>query len=230
MFDSAFKFSAAAAGALIICSCALSACVANYGPAIASAVSASAPQTDSTVVSSTCKSDIKTTRKDALVAEHITPGDTHYIEFRLRPSPVLPSGHIFVVYGETDKDGNPITFHYTGLYPKGSFFGLYTGILTQAPMPGDLEPSILDCNVTPTAAYRHSITDEQYQRLLAKVAYYEANPPKWAVLSFNCNHYAASLGEAAGLKAPPGKRSLQFLSVEYFGQLVRANGDKIEHG
>lgn len=221
------KLSPAGAIALVVACSILSACIADGGQTNAPAQGKAARPPDSAVVSSTCEDDIVTTRKDALVAEHMTPGDTHYIEFRLRPSPVLPSGHIFVVYGELDENGVPKTYNYTGLYPKGSFFGLYAGIISQAAMPANLEPSILDCHVMPTSAYRHSLTADQFQRLLAKVDFYKANPPRWAVLSFNCNHYAASLGKAAGLKVPQGTRSLQFLSVQYFGQLVRANGDVI---
>ena len=176
---------------------------------------------------STCSSNVKVTRKNALVADRMNPGDTHYIEFRLRPSAAIPTGHMFIVYGKLDEAGNPASWHYTGLYPKGSVAGLYTGIIMPVALPADVNPSILDCTVMPSAAYRRSLSADQYQRLLAKVTQYKTNPPKWAMLSFNCNHYAASIGQAAGLVMPGGNRSTQFLSAQYFSLLVEANGDTI---
>ena len=179
------------------------------------------------IVNRQCHKDFISTRKNILVAERTVPGDTHYIEFRLRHSPVLPSGHMYVVYGKLDTEGMPQSFNYTGLFPKGSVVGLYTGTILPIPMSAELEPSILDCNFRPISAYRRSISAAQYDKLLTKVAEYKSNPPKWVMYSFNCNHYAASLGETVGMTSPTGRRSLQFLSIIYFRQFVLANGDKI---
>ena len=176
---------------------------------------------------STCSSGVKVTRKNALVADRVTPGDPYYIEFRMRPSAAIPTGHMFVVYGELDAAGNPVSQYYSGLYPKGSVVGLYTGTVLPVPIPGDIEPSIMDCKVIPAAAYRRSISAAQYRNMLLKLAQYKANPPKWVMLAFNCNHYAASLGVAAGLRAPNGTRSLEFVSAQYFTELVKVNGDTI---
>ncbi len=179
------------------------------------------------IASNRCKKDLITTRDNVLVAERIVPDDTHYIEFRYRLSPVLPSGHMYVVYGQLDENGLPVSFNYTGLFPKGSVVGLYTGILLPVGLSANVDPSVLDCNFLPIAAYRRSISAAQYDNLLMKVAEYRASPPRWSMLSFNCNHYAASLGETVGLKSPQGRRSQQFLSDIYFRQYVKANGDKI---
>lgn len=171
-----------------------------------------------------CKKNFVATKDDVLVADRIAPGDTHYIEFRVRPSPAVPSGHLYVVHGRLDDKAKPKTFEYIGLFPKGSVVGLYTGIVLPVGIKGNLQPSALDCNVKPTGAFRVSLTKTQYSNLKEKIAEHRENPPDWRMLSYNCNHFAASLGEAVGLKAPRGVRSRQFLSTLYFRQFVRANG------
>ena len=199
--------------------------VSNANSLAAAPADAEAPMP--AVKHSTCKSPIRTTRKNALVADRVTPGDPYYIEFRLRPSTAIPTGHMYVIYGDLDAQGNPVNQYYSGLFPKGSVAGLYTGMVLPVPIPGELEPSFMDCSVLPAAAYRRSLTAAQYRSMLTLLARYKANPPKWAMLSFNCNHYSASLGEAAGLKAPKGTRSLEFVSAQYFSELVKVNGDTI---
>ena len=181
---------------------------------------------DGHVAHFSCKQNFVPTKKTGLVAQRINPGDTHYIEFRVRVTPTIPSGHMHVVYGELNEEQKPKTFNYVGLLPKGSIFGLYAGIFVPVGISGELEPSLLDCAVKPKSAFRVSMSKEKYQKLMRRIAQHRANPPDWRMLSYNCNHFAADLGHVVGLRAPAGRRSTQFLSTVYFSRFLQANGEK----
>lgn len=139
-------------------------------------------------------------RPAELTASRVSPRHSAYIEFRQRLSPAIPSGHLYVVFGRLDANGEPLTRHHIGLYPLGSVVGLYGGAIV--PMPASLAPSYADCRFDTQAAYRVSLDDRQYRRLLATVREALADPPQWHMAAFNCNHFAASLGAAVGLRAP----------------------------
>lgn len=156
-----------------------------------------------------------------LTANRTNPGDPAYIEFRQRLSPGIPSGHLYVVFGRLDAQGNPVTRQYNGLFPKGSLIGLYGGAII--PMPAELKPSYADCHFSTGAAYRVSLTESQYQQLLGKVRYNLTNPPLWRMFGFNCNNYAASLGSVAGLVEPANRAQPSF---SYIYSYIEANGDK----
>ena len=66
-------------------------------------------------------------RADKLTAKRVKPGDPAYMEFRLRAALSVPSGHLYVVFGRLDPDGNPVTRQYMGLFPRGGPIGLYAG-------------------------------------------------------------------------------------------------------
>jgi hypothetical protein len=170
----------------------------------------------------TCAKPGKPLGPDAkLTASRVRKGDPYYIEFRYRFSPAIPSGHMYDVFGRLDANGNPITRQYIGLVPAGSVVGLYVGAIV--PMPGEVTPNILDCSITPGAAYRVSLTADQYQKLLVKVREALAHPPLWQMETYNCNHFAAGLGSVAGLK-PADAHLLP--SFAYIHAFIRANGDK----
>jgi hypothetical protein len=126
-----------------------------------------------------------------------------------------------VVFGRLDRQGEPVTRQYIGLFPKGSLIGLYGGAIV--PMPADLAPSFEDCHFTPNAAYRISLTEQQYQQLLEKVRADLANPPKWRMFGFNCNNFAATLGSVAGLVEPANRAQPSF---SYIYAYIEANSDK----
>lgn len=168
----------------------------------------------------TCKNNNGMGRTEKLTASRVTPGDPAYMEFRGRMSPAIPSGHMFVTFGRLDAAGQPTSRNYIGSYPKGLLLGLYGGAVV--PMPVDLEPSILDCTLPAFDSYRVSLSEAQYDRLLAKVAYYRRNPPTWTLFGFNCNNFAASLGTVAGLHAPLNTALPSFAYVQAF---INANGD-----
>jgi hypothetical protein len=159
-------------------------------------------------------------RADKLTAKRVKAGDPAYMEFRLRAALSVPSGHLYVVFGRLDAEGKPATRQYMGLFPDLGPVGLYAGAVV--PMPAQLEPDFNDCTFPASAAYRVSLTEEQYQRLLGKVRGYLANPPKWRMFGFNCNNFAATLGEAAGLREPANRNQPSF---SYIHAYIKANGD-----
>jgi hypothetical protein len=159
-------------------------------------------------------------RNDKLTAKRMKPGDPAYMEFRLRAALSVPSGHLYVVFGRLDANGNPLTRQYMGLFPQGGPIGLYAGAVV--PMPAQLEPDFNDCTFPATAAYRVSLSEGQYQQLLAKVSGYLAKPPKWTMFGFNCNNFAASLGTVAGLREPANRNQPSF---SYIYAYIKANGD-----
>jgi hypothetical protein len=159
-------------------------------------------------------------RNEKLAAKRVRIGDPAYIEFRSRVALSVPTGHLYAVFGRLDPQGNPVTRQYMGLFPDGGPVGLYAGALV--PMPAEVEPNFSDCNFSAAAAYRVSLSEEQYQRLLAKARAYLADPPKWQMLSFNCNNFAASLGEVAGLREPANRSQPSF---SYIYAYIETNGD-----
>jgi hypothetical protein len=177
--------------------------------------------------SAQCSENIQTTVFNTRLAKRIKKGHTHYIEFRVRKSPVVLTGHMFVVSGELGRDGRTKTYNYIGLFPKGGVVGLYSGIFSGVSLTAVLEPSLLDCKSVPEAAYRVSMTAVQYKKLQAKMDAYRKNPPKWTMLSFNCNDFAASLGKVVGLKETGGTGSDGFMSSVYFRQYVKINGGRL---
>lgn len=177
--------------------------------------------------SAQCSDNIETTVFNTKLATRIKKGHTHYIEFRVRRSPAVVTGHMFVVSGELGKGGRTKTYNYIGLFPKGGVVGLYSGIFSGVSLTAELEPSFLDCKSVPEAAYRVSMTAVQYKKLQAKMNAYRKNPPKWTMLSFNCNDFAASLGKVVGLKETGGTGSDGFMSSAYFRQYVKINGGRL---
>lgn len=156
-----------------------------------------------------------------LTASRVRKGDPYYIEFRYRFSYAIASGHMYDVFGRLDADGNPVTRQYIGAFPEGGILGLYGGAVV--PVPSEMHPSSRDCNYTPGAAYRVSLTAAQYAALLAKVREALAHPPLWHMAFNNCNRFAAGLGSVAGLRLPDNQLLPSFAYIHAF---IRANGDK----
>lgn len=159
-------------------------------------------------------------RPARLTAKRVRAGDPAYMEFRQRPTLSIPTGHMYVVFGRLDRKGEPVSRQYIGLFPKGGAAGFYAGAV--APVAADLEPSASDCGYGAAAAYRVSLSEAQYRRLLGKVRATLASPPKWRMFGFNCNNFAASLGQVAGLREPDNR---DLPSFSYIRAYIRANGD-----
>lgn len=160
-----------------------------------------------------------------LTAQRHSPGHRAYIEFRQRLSPAIPSGHLYVVFGRLDAEGEPLTRQYAGLYPMGYLLGLYGGAIV--PMPAAVAPNYADCRFSVQAAYRVSLDERQYRRLMAHVREVVADPPLWHMAAFNCNHFAASLGSMVGLQAP---RNRLLPAFAYIHALIEANEGATDSG
>lgn len=153
-------------------------------------------------------------------------GDPYYMEFRERDARYIGSGHTFVVFGALDKQGRPLTRQYIGLFPLGGPAGFAVG--AAVPVPAQLTPEPGDCNIKPAVVYRVSLTKAQYQALAAKVREKLAHPPLWSMVVYNCNQFAAELGEVAGLKTP---FSIMVPANAFLHAYIRANeGDAASQG
>lgn len=159
-----------------------------------------------------CKTNFK---EVSLSAKSIRKGDTAYVEFRSRLSPAIISGHMYVVFGRLGDDGTPLTHQLIGLYPKGSVLGLYGGAI--AWVPANVKPSAIDCSgISVIDAWRVSLNEAQYQKLLAKARDKLAKPPLWNMFGYNCNHFAAEFGEVAGLRKPSNSELPAFAYLPAF--------------
>ena len=49
-------------------------------------------------------------RAEKVTAKRVKPGAPAYMEFRLRAALSVPSGHLYVVFGRLDPEGNPVTW------------------------------------------------------------------------------------------------------------------------
>lgn len=157
-----------------------------------------------------------------LTASDIRPGDTAYIEFRSRLSAVVPSGHMYLVFGRLDVDGVPLTHHIVGLFPKGSVFGIYGGAV--AWVPAHIKAHSQECAGLATLnAWRVSMPEDQYQQLLAKANATLAKPPLWNMFGYNCNHFASEFGDILGLKMPSNPSLPAFA---YLPAYMKANPDR----
>ena len=121
-------------------------------------------------------------------------------------------------FGRLDERGRPETRNYIGLYPAGYVLGLYGGAVV--PMPANLAPNYADCRFRTQAAYRVSLSEAQYRRLTREVRRVLADPPRWHMAAYNCNHFGASLGAVVGLQAP---RHRLLPAFAYIHALIEAN-------
>jgi hypothetical protein len=160
--------------------------------------------------------------KAKLTASNVKAGDPAYIEFRTRLTTLIPSGHMYVVFGRLDPDGKPVSSHIVGLFPKGSLVGMYGGAV--AWVPAHVKPYMLECSVSAVIdAWRISVSEEQYQSILARARSKLAKPPLWNMFGFNCNHFAAEFGSLIGLRKPKNKNLPAF---SYLPAYMQANPDR----
>jgi hypothetical protein len=168
-----------------------------------------------------CKNGVK---EVSLSASGVTVGDPAYIEFRSRLSAVIPSGHMYVVFGRLGADGKPLTSHIMGLYPKGFLLGMYGGAI--AWVPANVKAFDTECSgLAVLDAWRVSMSEAQYQLILNKARAYLAKPPLWNMFGFNCNHFASSFGDLLGLR-PPSNFALP--AFAYLPAYIKANPGKAQ--
>lgn len=134
---------------------------------------------------------------------NIAPVTTHaagyYIEFRA--ARIGTYGHTYVVYGKLNARGEPADFHYTDRHPVGNYGLMAIGHVLPVPANTKWDPEVLQLPIS--SSYRHRLSLSQYQNLLQAIRRAQAEKaPTWNAIGNNCNHYAAGLARAAGLKAP----------------------------
>ena len=161
-------------------------------------------------------------RNVRLTAADIRPDDTGYIEFRSRLSASVASGHVYMVFGRLGPDGNPLTHHIIGLYPKGAIFGIYGG--TIAWVPANVKAYAQEClGLATLNAWRVSMPEEQYQQLLSKARSTVVRPPLWNMFGYNCNHFALEFGDILRLQRPS---NLLLPAFAFLPAYINANPDR----
>lgn len=194
----------------------LGALITGSGGASAAATTTAAIVSGPDIPDVACKTDYRDVK---LTASSIRPGDAGYIEFRSRLSAAIPSGHMYVVFGRLGSDGKPLTHHIMGLYPKGSLIGLYGGSIAR--VPAHVKAYGKECTgIAVLNAWRVSVNEAQYERILARARATLAKPPLWNMFGYNCNHFAAEFGDIAGLRKPSNSALPAFA---YLPAYIKAN-------
>ncbi len=151
-------------------------------------------------------------------AKRIDPEHKYYMEMRLRHTPPLPVGHVYIAYGRIGPDGEPMDEKLVMLAPVGGYAG--ATVAAAAPMPGVLEPYGDDCILRPIAAYRVSLTAQQYEKLLNRIVQARQEKPKYALWTYNCNHFMSDIAASVGIQPPKNRYTP---SLEYFYAMMDRN-------
>jgi hypothetical protein len=157
-------------------------------------------------------------------AKRIDPTHKYYMEMRLRHTPPLPVGHVYIAYGRLGPDGTPLDEKLVMLAPVGGYAG--ATVAAAAPMPGVLEPYGDDCILRPIAAYRISLTAQQYEKLLLRITRAQKEKPRYALWTYNCNHFMSDVAASVGILPPENKYTP---SLTYFYAMMDRNeGRKVD--
>jgi len=135
------------------------------------------------------------------------PGKQYFVEFRGRSA--ASYGHLYVMYGEVNARGEVVKSKIAGLYPAGdkqdcencSLANWTIGHVIFVPSgttatDGDLEEKYV------TARYRVMLDKAHYQRLVAYIQKFQADPPLWNALWRNCVSFGRDIANVLDLKAP----------------------------
>lgn len=151
-------------------------------------------------------------------AQRMTPGHPYYMEMRLRHTPLLPVGHVYIAYGRLSPDGTMLDEKLVMLAPVGGYVG--AGIAGAVPVPGILKPLYDDCRVKPEAAYRLSLTAQRYEQLLLAIKKAKAEKPTYHLFAYNCNHFMSTISSAVGILPP---KDIYKPSLVYFYEMMDRN-------
>ncbi len=165
----------------------------------------------------TCKGGWATP-PDKLDSSRITAGHHYYMEMRLRHTPLLPVGHTYIAYGRLSPSGKPVEERLIMLSPVGGYGG--AAIAAALPMPGVLKPVFDDCKLKPIAAYRITLTAQQYEQLLLRIQQVRTKTPAYALFAYNCNHFASDIASAVGILPPKNK---YLPALKYIYGVIEAN-------
>jgi hypothetical protein len=154
------------------------------------------------------------------------PGKQYFVEFRGRSA--ASYGHLYVMYGQVNARGEVIKSKIAGLYPAGdkpdcencSLTNWTIGHVIFVPSgttatDGDLEEKYV------TARYRVMLDKAQYQKVVAYVQKFQADPPLWNALWRNCVSFGRDIAGVLDLKVPA---FLWLTPEDFVNQLREMNG------
>ncbi len=151
-------------------------------------------------------------------AKRIDPAHQYYMEMRLRHTPPLPVGHVYIAYGRIGPDGEPLDEKLVMLAPIGGYAG--ATVAAAAPVTGVLTPYGDYCILRPIAAYRISLSAQNYEKLLQRIVQAQGDKPRYALWTYNCNHFMSDVAASVGILPPENKYKP---SLEYFYQMMDRN-------
>lgn len=151
-------------------------------------------------------------------ATRMTPGHPYYMEMRLRHTPPLPVGHVYIAYGRLGPNGEPLDEKLIMLAPVGGYGG--AAFAAAVPMPGVLEPYGDDCILRPVAAYRLSLTAQKFEQLLLEIERQKEKKPTYSLFAYNCNMFMSDVAKSVGILPP---ENIYTASLTYFYEMMDRN-------
>jgi hypothetical protein len=151
-------------------------------------------------------------------ARRVDPAHQFYMEMRLRHTPPLLIGHVYIAYGRIGPDGNPLDERLVMLAPVGGYAG--AAMASAVPMPGLVTPHPDDCVVKPIAAYYRSLSATDYEKLLLAIEQAKNDVPKYSLFTYNCNMFMSDIAKSVGILPP---ENIYQPSLVYFYEMMDRN-------
>lgn len=155
----------------------------------------------------------------------------YFVEFRARAA--ASYGHMYVLYGRLNGQGEIVKSDIAGLHPAGdandcdncSLIPWTLGHLLFVPSEtgasdGDLEEKYV------TARYRVMLDGASFNKISAHINQMKAEKPAWNALIRNCVTFGNDIADYIGLKTPPGSNLLE--PKDYVEKLRDLNGGKLQ--
>ncbi len=146
------------------------------------------------------------------------PSHPYYLEMRLRHTPPLPVGHVYIAYGRRGADGKPIDEKLVMLAPVGGYAG--ATVAAAVPVTGVMKPYGDDCILKPIAAYYRTLSAADFEKLMLGIEKAHADKPRYALWNYNCNHFMSDVAQSVGILPPTNKYAH---SLVYFYEMMDRN-------
>jgi len=153
----------------------------------------------------------------------------YFVEFRSRAA--ASYGHMYVLYGRLNGNGEIVTSDIAGFHPKGdandcencSLIPWTVGHVLFVPSEigasdGDLEAKYV------TGRYRVMVDGATFNKVSAHVKRLKAEKPLWNALLNNCVTFGNDIAALIGLKTPSGANLMK--PEQYIDSLRELNGGK----
>lgn len=156
--------------------------------------------------------------------QKVSTGKRYFVEFRSRSA--LSYGHTFLVHGKLNANGQ------IGQVTTAQVAGLHPATESSVPwMIGHLIPVVSETGASDgdtedeytTAAYKVTLTEQDYARVSAYIRNHQKNSPLWHAVIYNCNAWVGDVAKFMGLKAPSNTLSYP---EEYITELASLNGGR----